>query len=113
MHILLCLKDLSPLEIALNVKKEKNSFRRIKSVDKAILKTAKKVSKRYAKATGKKKSSSHLTSRTSILDSANRRERILTEIMKLDDSELTNLWSVHQRYQKKVAKKLRDEGRVE
>ncbi len=113
MHVLLCLKDLSPLEIALNVKKEKNSFRRIKSVDKAILKTAKKVSKRCAKATGKKKSSSHLTSRTSILDSANRRERILTEIMKLDDSELTNLWSVHQRYQKKLAKKLRDEAHAE
>jgi len=116
MHILLCLKDLSPLEIALNVKKEKNSFRRIKSIDKAILKTAKKISKRDAKASSKKKSSSHvssLPSRTSILDSANRRERIVTEIMKLDDSELTNLWSVHQRYQKKLAKKLREEGHAE
>ncbi len=116
MHILLCLKDLSSLEIALNVKKEKNSFRRIKSIDKAILKTAKKISKRDAKTTSKKKSSSHvslLTSRTSILDSANRREQILTEIMKLDDCELTNLWSVHQRYQKKLAKKLREEGHAE
>ena len=102
MHILLCLKDLSPLEIALNVKKEKNSFRRIKSVDKAMLKTAKKITKRDAKSSNKR--------RGKILDSANRRERILTEIMKLDDSELTNLWSVHQRYQKKLAKKLREEG---
>jgi hypothetical protein len=112
MHILLCLKDLSPLELALNVKKEKNSFRRIKAVDKAILKTAKKITRRISKATGKKKvsgSSGHHLSRTSLLDAADRRQRILTEIMKLDDGELTNLWSVHQRYQKKLAKKLREE----
>jgi hypothetical protein len=112
MHILFCLKDLSPLEMALNVKKEKNSFRRIKAVDKAILKTAKKITRRISKATGKKKTSSHLSSlssRVSLLDSANRRQRILTEIMKLDDGELTNLWSVHQRYEKKLAKKLREE----
>ena len=105
MHILLCLKDLSPLELALDVKKEKNSFRRIKSIDKAILKTAKKVSRRDTRSsTGKK--------RAKMLDSANRRERIMTEIMKLDDSELANLWSVHQRYQKKLAKKLREEGQA-
>jgi len=112
MHILLCLKDLSPLELALNVKKEKNSFRRIKAVDKAILKTAKKITRRMSKATGKKKlsgSGGHHLSRTSLLDAADRRQRILTEIMKLDDGELTNLWSVHQRYQKKLAKKLREE----
>jgi hypothetical protein len=116
MHILLCLKDLSPLETALNVKKEKNSFRRIKAVDKAILKTAKKITRRISKATSRKKSSSHissLSSRASLLDSANRRQRILTEIMKLDDGELTNLWSVHQRYQKKLAQKLREEHVVE
>ena len=106
MHILLCLKDLSPLEIALKVKKEKNSFRRIKSIDKAMLKTAKKITKRDAKSSTNKKHGK-------ILDTADRRQRILTEIMKLDDSELTNLWSVHQRYQKKLAKKLREEGRVE
>lgn len=112
MHILFCLKDLSPLEMALNVKKEKNSFRRIKAVDKAILKTAKKFTRRISKATSKKKSCSRLSSlssRASLLDSANRRQRILTEIMKLDDGELTNLWSVHQRYQKKLAQKLREE----
>jgi len=110
LHILLCLKDLSPLEIALNSKKEKNSFRRLKSIDKAILKTAKRTNKRLAKSARKKKSSSQigsLPSRELLLDSANRRQRILTEIMKLDDSELTNLWSVHQRYQKKLAEKLR------
>lgn len=106
MHILLCLKDLSPLELALDVKKEKNSFRRIKSIDKAILKTAKKISKRDSRSSSGKK-------RTNMLDLSNRRERILTEIMKLDDGELANLWSVHQRYQKKLAKKLREEGQAE
>lgn len=113
LHILLCLKDLSPLEVALNVKKEKNPFRRIKSVDKAILKTAKKITKKASNTTSKKKSSNgHFSSfpspRGSLMDSANRRQKILTEIMKLDDTELTKLWSVHQRYQKKLAKRLRE-----
>jgi len=112
MHILLCLKELSPLELALNVKKEKNSFRRIKAIDKAILKMAKKITKRSMKSTSKKKllGNSHTSSsRLSFLDAASRRQHIFTEIMKLDDDELTNLWSVHQRYQKKLAKKLREE----
>jgi hypothetical protein len=107
MHILFCLEDLSSLEKAFGVKKEKNSFRRIKAVDKAILKTAKKIMKRNSKnIISKRRSSSHASlPRDSIFESSNRRQRILTEIMKLDDSDLTNLWSVHQRYQKKLAKK--------
>lgn len=114
MHILLCLKDVSPLEIALKVKKENNPFRRIKAVDKAMLKMAKKITKRHSKTSSKKKSSNNhslVSSRGNghAADSVILRQRILTEIMKLDDGELTNLWSVHQRYLKKLAKKLREE----
>lgn len=107
MHILFCLEDISSLEKAFDVKKEKNSFRRIKAVDKAILRTAKKIVKRNSKNIISKRRSSNYASlpRDSIFESSNRRQRILTEIMKLDDSDLTNLWSVHQRYQKKLAKK--------
>uniref|UniRef100_A0A7S4ABL3 Uncharacterized protein n=1 Tax=Pseudo-nitzschia australis TaxID=44445 RepID=A0A7S4ABL3_9STRA len=112
MHILLCLEDTSALEQALNVKKERNSFRRIKAVDKAILKMAKKITKRTAKVTSKKKLNGRhpsLSSRENLLDASSRRHNILTEIMKLDDAELSNLWSVHQRYKKKLAKKLQEE----
>jgi len=112
MHILLCLEDTSALEKALNVKKERNSFRRLKAVDKAVVKIAKKITKRSLKITSKKKSSDRHTSTSSrehLTTSATRRHSILTEIMKLDDTELSNLWSVHQRYQKKLAKKLQEE----
>ncbi|KAG7362668.1 hypothetical protein IV203_026028 [Nitzschia inconspicua] len=105
MHILLCLPDLTPLEEALGVKKEKNPFRRIKTIDKAMLKVAKKVAKRVSKASNKKAElsvSDH--SRHGRVGFGNRRQ-LLGEIMKLDDAELSELWSVHQRYKKKLAKK--------
>jgi hypothetical protein len=110
MHILLCLKDLAPLEKAFSIKKEKNSFRRIKAVDKGILRMAKKVAKRNSKEDKKRStstSSSHGGQRASNFES--RRQKILSEIMKLDDGELSELWSVHQRYQKKLAKKRNEE----
>mmetsp|Transcript_1939 Transcript_1939/g.2205 ORF Transcript_1939/g.2205 Transcript_1939/m.2205 type:complete len:1317 (+) Transcript_1939:143-4093(+) len=106
-HILFCLEDLSSLEKAFNVKKERNSFRRIKAVDKAILKISKKIMKQNLKNISKRKLSHAPIPGGSLLESSNRRQRILTEIMNLDDSELANLWSVHQRYKKKLAKKLK------
>jgi hypothetical protein len=106
MHILFCLKDLSALETALFVKKEKNSFRQIRAVEKGILKMAKKISKKDSKIS--KRKSNQTTSfhnSASSISSGDRRQQILSEIMKLDDRELTELWAVHQRYQRKVAKK--------
>ncbi|KAL3925199.1 MAG: hypothetical protein SGILL_000572 [Bacillariaceae sp.] len=109
MHILLCLKDLSPFEKALYVKKEKNSFRRIKALDKGILKMAKQISKRDAKVSKRNPSlTSSNHAKDLSLGSANYRQDVLTEIMKLDDGELSELWSVHQRYQKKLAKRRGD-----
>jgi hypothetical protein len=103
MHILLCLKDLTPLEKALCLKHEKNAFRRIKSVDKGILKVAKTLTTRDLKHNRLRKSSRSSTT------PSNRRQEILSEIMSLDDTELSELWTVHQRYQRKLAKK-RNEG---
>jgi hypothetical protein len=111
MHILLCLKDLSSLEKALYMKKEKNSFRRIKAVDKGIVKMAKKISKRDSKVAKRKSTlatSSHGNQQVAS-DLACRRQQILSDVMKLDDAELSELWSVHQRYQKKLAKKRNEE----
>mmetsp|Transcript_14160 Transcript_14160/g.34094 ORF Transcript_14160/g.34094 Transcript_14160/m.34094 type:complete len:287 (-) Transcript_14160:40-900(-) len=99
MHILLCLQDLKPLEQALGLKHEKNSFRQIKSVDKGMLKAAKTITKRHSKHRARKSNHKLTTS------SNNRRQEILSEIMSLDDTELSELWTVHQRYQRKLAKK--------
>jgi hypothetical protein len=109
MHILLCLQDLSPLEQALGVKKEKNPFRRIKTVDKSILKLAKKISGGGSKVSQRNAAlslSDH--SNQSIPGFESRRHKVLNEILKMDDEQLAELWSVHQRYQKKVSKKRRD-----
>lgn len=111
MHILFCLKDISALERALFVKKEKNSFRRIKAVDKGILKMAKKISKRDSKLASSMTglASTSLHGGDTSTSSGRRRQQILSEIMKLDDAEMKELWTVHQRYQRKLAKK-RHEG---
>jgi len=110
MHILLCLKDLSSFEKALHIKKEKNSFRRIKAVDRGILKMAKKITKREAKEAKRGLSLALSTHGSQVTrNSSNRRQQVLSEIMKLDDSELADLWSVHQRYQRKLAKKRNEE----
>ena len=103
MHILFCLQDFSSLSKAFNVK-EKNSFRLIKAVDKAMLKMSKKISKKSKNESRRNSNHAPIKGGT-VNDHNNRRQRILTEIMKMDDSELTNLWSVHQRYQKRLAKK--------
>ena len=103
MHILLCLQDLEPLEQALGLKHEKNSFRQIKSVDKGMLKVAKTITKRHSKHRARKSNHNLAT------PSNSRRQEILCEIMSLDDSELSELWTVHQRYQRKLAKKRSEE----
>ena len=96
LRILLCLEDLGPLEQALELKEEKNSFRRCRSVNKGIVKIAKKLA-RSSKSSRKKTSRGDFHS--------TRRQEIMTELMKLDDNELDELWSVHQKHLKKVAKK--------
>jgi hypothetical protein len=96
LRILLCLEDLEPLEQALELKKESNSFRRCRSVNKGIVKMAKKLVK--ATKSSRKKNPREESSVT-------RRQEIMTQLMKLDDNKLDELWSVHQKHEKKLAKK--------
>ncbi len=96
-RILFCLDDLRPLEVALDVKKELNPFKRTLAVNKGILKMA----KRLTRAT---RSAARVPQRPST-GARTRREYVMTELMKLDDRELNELWTVHQRHIKKRVKK--------
>jgi hypothetical protein len=100
LRILLCLKDLHPLEEALQIKKEVNPFRRTRAVNKGILKMAKKLSK-SAKLSKKKQ-------RRDTSGPTPRRQEIMTELMKLDANEMDELWSLHQKHQRKLARKAQE-----
>jgi len=85
LRILLLLKDLSPVEKALEVTKESNSFLRCRAVNKAILLYGTQPNK--AIITPKKKSD---------LNRPSQRQEMLAEFMKLDDHALEELWKTHQ-----------------
>jgi hypothetical protein len=99
-RILFCLDDLTPLEEVLELKKESNPFKRTRAVNKGILKMAKKLSKTSRSAAHRKQKNSRLSSS----DASTRRQKIMTELMKLDNKELDDLWAVHQRHQRKLVK---------
>lgn len=100
-RILFCLDDLNPLEEALGLKKESNPFKGTRAVNKGILKMAKKLSKRSTNHS----TSRRLNSKRSPSQGSTRRQKIMTALMKLDNSELDELWAAHQRHQRKLAKK--------
>ena len=110
MRILLFLDDLGPAEDAFQVKRESNSFKRCRAVNKGILKIARKVRKAKQKSfranihtAGSRSNSSR--SITSANDSSNsRRREIMNEFMKMTDIELEELWSLKQKHKKKLAK---------
>jgi hypothetical protein len=83
LRVLLFVNDLGPLETALGLKHESNSFRRYRGVNKAIVRVAKRSSKLK-----RKKRESHIV--------ADRREEMLAELLSMDDTELQDLWSLHQ-----------------
>jgi hypothetical protein len=85
--ILLFFDDLGPLSRALCVKKESNSFLQCSAVNKALL----KVSKRSARR--KHQASSNSESRA-----PDRRQILMTELLKLDDDSLERLWQSHVRF---------------
>ena len=90
LRILLFVEDLEPLETALGVKKQSNSFLRCNAVNKGLAKIA-------ARRVGKKKSleaSSHHKK-------VHRRQDIMTKLMTLDDDALEHLWVQHLRKEKK------------
>jgi len=96
MRILLCLEDLQPLEEGLYLKQEKNPFKRVRNVNKGIAKLAKKMAK----------TSKSSTMYSSLADgTASDRKDILREILAMDENELKELWLLHEKHKRKLAKK--------
>ena len=85
LRVLLFLKDLSPLEDALGVKREANSFLRCRAVNRAIVRVAKK-----PRVGRRKKAKSFDAGHSS------RRQELVREVLKLDDHTLASLLASHQ-----------------
>ena len=88
LRLLLFIPDLKPLEIALGIKPEPNSFLRCRAVNKGIVKVSRKASKRMSKAARKGRHKA---------DRPNHRQELMDQLMKLDDLDLENLLMHHQR----------------
>jgi hypothetical protein len=93
LRILLCLKDLKPLEKALGVEKASSSFLRCVAVNKGLVKMAKRVISKPLKQHQRHQSSQPLP-RT--------RQELLTELLKLDNHSLSDLLSTHELQKKKL-----------
>jgi len=92
LRLLLFLPDLRPMEQALCVKPEANSFLRCRSVNKGIVKVAKRHARR-----GKTPRSSGATA----AKLASRRQELTSELLTLDDDTLEDLLLTHRRYMRK------------
>jgi hypothetical protein len=95
MRILFFLKDLGPLEKALGIPREKNSFLRCRAVNKGIVKVAKRS---IAKAPKRKKSNRMAS------DPRPSREDILAELTKLDEHALLDMWTAHKNRRLRLAR---------
>ena len=82
LRVLLFVNDLGPLETALGLKRESNSFMRYRSVNRGIVKVAKQSSQLR-----RKKGKPRMT--------ASQREEVLAELLSMDDTTLQELWSLH------------------
>ena len=91
LRILLFVDNLEPMERALQVKRQSNSFLRCTAVNKGLGKIApKKMRKKAASAPE---------------NSVNRRQELMNNLLTLDDDTLESLWTHHQKKQRKVKKK--------
>ena len=95
MRILFFLKDLGPLEKALGIPREKNSFLRCRAVNKGIVKVAKRT---LAKGPKRKKSNRVAS------DPRPSREDILAELTKLDEHTLFDVWTAHKNRRPRLAR---------
>lgn len=91
LRILLFVDNLEPMERALQVKRQSNSFLRCTAVNKGLGKVAPKKIRRKAASTPE--------------NSLNRRQELMNKLLTLDDDTLENLWTHHQKKQRKVKKK--------
>ena len=95
LRLLLFLSDLKPLELALGIKPEMNSFLRYRSVNKGLV----KVARRQARITKVFENQG-----TEQLQPSTRQE-VMAELMKLDDEELSLLWRNHLRHKRRGSKR--------
>ena len=89
LRLLLFLPDLTSLELALGIKPEPNSFLRCRAVNKGLVKAARRNARMSKSGRGE-------SSRQSQVKQYQRQE-LLTELMKLDDDQLQDLWMNHLR----------------
>jgi hypothetical protein len=89
LRILLFVKDLKPLEAALGVKPESNSFLRCRAVNKGIVKMAKKV------GTSQPSRTSGVAKKPTT-----RRQELVNELLRMDDDAMEELFTIYSRSQK-------------
>lgn len=89
LRILLFIKDLKPLEAALGVKPESNSFLRCRAVNKGIVRMAKKVGTSQPSRTS-----------DSAKNPTTRRQELVTELLRMDDDAMEELFTMYTRSQK-------------
>jgi hypothetical protein len=91
--------DLEALERALSVKRESNPFLRCRAVNKGLL--------RVAKRHGRFRSSHRDGERggKTSTKAPNRRQELMSELLKMDDDALEDLIMVHRRYHRKSSKR--------
>ena len=89
LRLLLFLPDLTSLELALGIRSEANSFLRCRAVNKGLVKAARRNTKISRRG--------HGDSSTLAQERHFQRQELLTELMKLDDDQLQELWMNHLR----------------
>lgn len=102
LRVLLFLEDLTPLESALGLKSESNPFRRCSSVNKGILKSAKKLARSSKMVHGKDLKKHNM----------NRRQQLLNQLLKMDDDALESLWATHQLSKRRLSRVKRNSKRL-
>jgi hypothetical protein len=90
--------DLGTLERALCIKTENNSFLRCRAVNKGIV----RVSKRRSRTRSSLRAASNAGE---VTKATNRRQELMSELLKLDDDTLEDLVMVHRRYRRKSSKR--------
>lgn len=93
LRILLFVEELEPLEKALGLKRQANSFLRCNAVNKGLGKVAEKKLRKKATSLSE-----------GLSKKASRRQELLNKLLTLDDSALEQLWNSHQKKQKKHKK---------
>jgi hypothetical protein len=94
LRILLFLDNLNPMARAFGIKmEEENSFLLCGAINKAIVKLSRKARRQSQTAGGEDP------------EGISRRQEIMSELLRLDDDDLEDLWETHRRNQRRAARK--------